>query len=1114
MASEKENRKSLALVRTQTMERAQGNALPIEFRTLSIHVTETHRSNKEGTTTAFGSKGKAKASKDEASETDFFATVDFHKLTPAEINLRFNSNEALGLEQVEAERRLRTNGPNTLVSRKPNYLKKILGYVFGGFCSVLWIGVITFFICWRPILQPDPIDTNLALAVLVIFVILLQASFSAFQDFSTAKVMSSILDMIPADCMVYRDGQLIKIPASTLVVGDRVHLSLGNKVPADLRLVQASNDTRFDRAVLTGESEAIEAATTATDDNFLESKNIAFMGTHIVQGSCVGIVILKGNDTLMGRINKLTTGRKEKPTIIQQEISRFVRIIVCLTVLLAGLIFVVWIAWLHQKYPDFMPTQVMLVTLMGCVVAFIPEGMPACVSLTLMMIARRMRSNNILPKALTTVETLGCVNVICSDKTGTLTENKMFVTNFAFLDNESTPEEARSRLEKETRPNSLPQSDDSASILALRQLQLATLLCNNAKFDNDTLNLPIAERKIHGDATDSALLRFGSQVADASLLEPCFERTQEIPFNSRNKWMMAVYQGSAQNPQTIKALFGSDMMSAGSIGNEKDSQLVLVKGAPDVLLPYCTSFLSAATNTPQNLSPEWIAELSRIQMAWSRRGQRVLMLCKGRFVPYFAKSATASSGSGLQEELTRQGLQELCIVGLVGIMDPPRPEIKDTIAACRGAGARFFMVTGDFGLTAAAIAQQIGLFSSEREPDTYEDIVDPTRKGYKINSEGNFDDLGEYELGRPQFREGSSLVLTGSDISRMSPGEWNLVCAYEEIVFARTSPEQKLKIVTEFQQRDGVVAVTGDGVNDAPALKAADVGVAVVSGSDVAIEAADLILLGGFDSIPVAMRLGRLVFQNLQKVIGYLLPAGSWSEIFPVLINTFLGTPLSLSSFLMIIICCFTDSFPCTALVMEQQEFNLLALPPRNAKKEHLITGRIYLQSYIFIGSVMTFFSNMLFYMYIKEYTGVSFKDLVFTFGSPNFENRFDGISDADFNNYYVNTGQCVTFVALVIMQWGNILSIRNRRLSILQADPIRPERRNLWLFAGMLAALLMAIFVTEVPWINQVMLTNPVPIKYWLLPIPCAVAVLLLDEIRKAAVRAFPRSLIAKLAW
>ncbi|KAF9110436.1 hypothetical protein BGX27_006346 [Mortierella sp. AM989] len=926
--------------------------------------------------------------------------------------------------------------------------------------------------------------------------------------------MSSILDMIPTECIVFRDGQLIKIPASNLVVGDRVHLSLGNKVPADLRLIQASNDTRFDRAVLTGESEAIEASTTATDDNFLESKNVAFMGTHVVQGSCVGIVVLKGNNTLMGRINKLTNGRKEKKTIIQLEISRFVRIIVCLTIILASFILIVWAVWIRRSYPTFMPTPVLLVTLMGCVVAFIPEGMPVCVSLTLLMIARKMRANHVLPKALSTVETLGCVNVICSDKTGTLTENKMFVTNIAFLDHESTPEEVQNKMEKETRPNSLPQPGDNAYILALRQLQLATLLCNNAKFDPETINRPVAERSVLGDATDSALLRFATQVSDTAALNPCFERTHEIPFNSRNKWMMAVYQGSSQQPQVIKTLFGSDMISVSKAVSEKDSQLVFVKGAPDVLLPYCTSFLSASSNSPQPLSEDWTAELSRIQTAWSRRGQRVLMLCKGRYAPYLAGNNGSSSNSAIQEELTRQGLQELCIIGLVGIMDPPRPEIKDTIAICRRAGVRFFMVTGDFGLTAAAIAKQIGLFSAAREPDTYEDIVDPTRKGLKIGIDGPFEDLGEYEVGRPRFREDTSLLLTGSDIAKMSPGEWDLVCAYEEIVFARTSPEQKLKIVTELQIRDGIVAVTGDGVNDAPALKAADVGVAVVSGSDVAIEAADLILMGGFDSIPVAMRLGRVVFQNLKKVIGYLLPAGSWSEIWPVLVNTFLGTPLPLSSFLMIIICCFTDSFPCTALVMEQEEFDLMAQPPRNSKKERLITGRIYLHSYIFMGSVMAVLSHILFFTYIYEYTGLSFRDLVFKFDHIDYTNLHPGITPAEFNGFYVNSGQCVYFVALVIMQWGNVLSIRNRRLSILQADPIRQKRRNLWLFAGMLCSLLIAILVTETPAINEVMLTNPVPIKYWLLPIPCAVCCLLLDEIRKALVRAFPNGPIAYYAW
>jgi len=190
--------------------------------------------------------------------------------------------------------------------------------------------------------------------------------------------MSSILDMIPSECHVIRDGVLTKIMATNLVVGDRVHLSLGNKVPADLRILQATSDTRFDRSVLTGESEAIEAHTAMTDDNFLESKNIAFMGTHVVQGSCVGVVVLKGNETLMGRINKLTTGRKAKPTIIQQEITRFVKIIITMTVLLIALILIVWLTWLHRIHPDFMSTATMLVTLMGCVIAFIPEGKIWC----------------------------------------------------------------------------------------------------------------------------------------------------------------------------------------------------------------------------------------------------------------------------------------------------------------------------------------------------------------------------------------------------------------------------------------------------------------------------------------------------------------------------------------------------------------------------------------------------------------------------------------------------------------------------------------------------------------------------------------------------------------
>lgn len=199
---------------------------------------------------------------------------------------------------------------------------------------------------------------------------------------------------------------------------------------------------------------------------------------------------------------------------------------------------------------------------------------------------------------------------------------------------------------------------------------------------------------------------------------------------------------------------------------------------------------------------------------------------------------------------------------------------------------------------------------------------------------------------------------------------------------------------------------------------------------------------------------------------------------------------------------------------MEQEEFDLLSLPPRNPKKEHLITLKIYSQSYFFIGTMMTFFCNMFFFLYLKEYTGLGFQDLVFTFGNIPEEKLKPGITLADFNGYYVNTGQCVCFVTLVILQWGNILSVRNRRLSILQADPFRKQRRNLWMFLGILASLLIAILVTETPGIQQVMLTNPVPIKYWLLPLPCALFIIMADEVRKALVRAFPRSILARIAW
>ncbi|OZJ04299.1 hypothetical protein BZG36_02595, partial [Bifiguratus adelaidae] len=1060
---------TLPLKRTMTAgTTTSAHTIPIGFRTLSIQISDSRRTGmteEEEPKKPWFSFGRKEAAKhDTTADTQYFERMRFHTQALSEVCSQFNVNPDQGLDTAAVQRRQQRDGKNVLSQPKPNYIWKLLGYIFGGFCSILWVGVLVFFLCWQPLSTP-PSVTNLALAILVIFVILLQAFFSAIQDWSTSRVMNSILNMLPSECFVLRDGQEHKIPASELVVGDIVHLKIGNKVPADMRLMETSGDVRFDRAVLTGESEEIEGAVDATDTNFLETRNIALMGTHVTNGAATGVVVLIGKNTVMGRISTLTSDTRVKPTLIQQEISRFIRIIICLTVILACLIFFVWVGWLRVDHFAFMNVVGMLNNVMSCVVAFIPEGMPVAVALTLSMVARRMKQANVLPKSLSTVETLGCVNVICSDKTGTLTQNRMFVTSAGYVDAEVSVDDLSLQL-REAKGNNMAKVG--------QKLHEATILCCGAVFDSSASdNLPISERPVNGDATDAAVLRLSETIAPAQPIRDKHTKIFQIPFNSKNKWMLTMYE----NPDR-PASFESE---------KRPECLMFVKGAPDVLLPKCTSYWSAESGEVKVFDEEAKRKLVARQEQWSRNGQRVILLCSRWYAPYSAP------GSNSFSEEINSSVYDLTVVGLLGIMDPPRPETASTVASCRRAGARFFMVTGDFGLTAAAIAREIGIITSTCDPHTFDDLFSVVAK-----------EMTEGFLDR-------ALVLEGKDIARLADHQWDTVCRYEEIVFARTSPEQKLRIVNEFKARDFVVAVTGDGVNDAPALKAADVGIAVVTGSDVAIEAADLVLMGQFDSITDAIRLGRLVFQNLQKVIGYLLPAGSWSEIWPVLINVFFGVPLPLSAFLMIIICCFTDLFPCLALIMEKEEFDLLNLPPRNHKRDHLITAKIYIQSYLFVGFMETVCAHAMFFLYMYKYAGITIKECFFAF--ENYADGFHGYTQDELT-FFNNQGQCVYFVCLVILQWGNILSIRNRRLSVLQADPIRPERRNPWLFLGAFFSLCIAIFVTEVPAINNVFGTAPVPIEFWFLPLPLALGILLMDELRKLSVRLFPNGPTAKIAW
>lgn len=1051
------SRDSISSVRSRANSTS---GIPIEFRTISFQVSESQAIGR-----TLSKDKKATTKKDD--DKNHFDSIDFHTLSGTQVCQQFNVLPEQGLSSTAASTRLQRNGKNILPQRRENYMKKLFGYVFGGFCSVLWVGVIIFFLCWRPLGKP-PAPYNLGLAILVLIVIFLQACFSAFQDWSTKRTMNSILDLLPSEALVMRDSELVKVPSSDLVTGDIVRIAIGNKVPADLRLLNTSGDIRFDRSMLTGESDEVEGATDMTDSNFLETRNIALTGTMVTNGSATGIVVLTGGNTVMGGIAKATAGVEDEPTLIQREISRFVKIIVCLTICLALLILLTWVGWLRVDHYSFMNDVAMLNDVMGCVVAFIPEGMPVGVALTLMMIARRMKKANVLPKGLSTVETLGCVNVICSDKTGTLTENKMSVMSVGFVDEFLTTDEAF---------NEFSQSEKIQERQALSRLHRASLLCNDATFDPLTKDLPVMERQVQGNATDGAVLRFAEAAKAGRSIHNTHPKAFQIPFNSKNKWMLTLHN-TPQLPVSEK--------------HEKQAYLALVKGAPDVLLPKCSSYWSYQTNETRPLDDDAKSRFAALQEKLSRNAERVILLCERQYSP-----TAALHSNEFGDEIVRDCMHDLIIIGVLGILDPPRAETADTVASCRRAGIRFFMVTGDFGLTGAAIARKVGIFTGSGDPDTYDTL---RQRRYSFVE-------GESIV----LPTGKSLLLEGYQLNLLEDDDWDLICSYEEIVFGRTTPEQKLRIVNEFKNRDNVVAVTGDGVNDAPALRAADVGIAVVSGSDVALEAADLVLMDKFDSIIEAIRLGRLVFQNLQKVIGYLLPAGSWSEIWPVLMNVFIGVPLPLSSFLMIIICVFTDLFLSLSLIMEKEEFDLLDLPPRNHKKDHLINLKIYLQSYLFIGVMETICAHCMFFLYLYRHAKIPFHALVFAF--EKYSDGFYGYTEAELINFQT-VGQCVYFVTLVILQWGNILSIRNKRLSILQADPFRKSRRNLWLFGGALMSFVIAIFVTEVPGIQSLFGTASVPIEFWLLPLPLALGILIMDEMRKLVVRTWPKGPIARIAW
>ncbi|KAI0360249.1 calcium ATPase transmembrane domain M-containing protein [Trametes cingulata] len=1054
-------------VRITAAPPSRDHDVQIQYRTLSLHVD----SLVEGKQQTGGTNAADPASA--------IRQIDVHRLSVNEVYTRFSTSPTVGLEGDAVVRRAKA-GKNVISPPPTQYWKKAANYIFGGFNFLMWIAFIVTILSYEPLGAPDPAAFNLGVAVLLLLVIIISATFYALVDWHASRIMNSIKTLIAENASVIRDGNHQTILAKDLVVGDLVTLSMGDRVPADLRLVQVSSDVRFDRSLLTGESDMIPGTVDITAENALETRNLALTSTFVVQGSCTGVVFAIGDKSVMGRIVAMSSTNKLKLTTVQREIWFFTKIISTIALGLFCVALIAWAAWLRTSYPGFETASQAIVNSIGCLTAFVPQGLPVCVALSLTIVAKRMAKRNVLVKNLATIETLGCMSVLCSDKTGTLTVGKMSVQNVAFLDAEFQVDDLKERTLAEGAPTAPP---------SLVPLHMIARLCNGAKFDSATADLPVEERTVKGDATDTAVLRFAEDLHIPSLdvssdtLLGDYHKFFEIPFNSKNKWMLSAVR---------KRDSGVDLMP---------EIWVLVKGAPDVLFRKCTSVLKAdGMEVP--MTPNVRSAIFGLQERWSGEGQRVLALCRRSLSEVGIEPDM--SGNDLEELMYAQ-MRGLTLVGLVGIRDPPRPDVPDAVKTIRRAGVRIFMVTGDFKLTALAIARQVGIVTQEKV-DTLQDMRSSSSVKRFQNTKPQFI--------KPTDEDGDrALVLTGDDIETLEEADWNLVLGnYTELVFARTTPEQKLRIVEQTKARgDNTVAVTGDGVNDAPALKASDIGVAMGSGSDVAKEAAAMILLNNdFTSIVVAIEMGRLVFDNLKKVIIYLMPAGSYSEFITVFCNTFLGMQLALSSYLQVCFSITNDVVMSISLMYEQAEADLMLRKPRNARTDRLTNWQFFFQVYLFIGLMMWPCAMSMWFLYMKQ-QGLGFYDVLLVYNKWT-----DGLKGYSLDQLtrFVNTGQCIYYVTLVFMQYGGLLAVRNRRVSILQSNPLWGPRRNLVVPIGMTATALIAVVNLYGPGLQDAFDTTPIPGMFWGIPFGFALGILTMDEIRKLLVRTYPNSVIARMAW
>lgn len=809
-----------------------------------------------------------------------------HKVTVEELASKLNTDINNGLSDSEAKARLERDGPNMLSPPKvtPWWIK--LGLQFLNFFALLLqIASILCFIGYG--LDREATD-NLYLGIVLYAVVIITALFTFFQEFKSEKTMEKFKNFLPPKSVVRRDGKVVEIEASNLVVGDVIEVKLGDKVPADIRLI-SNQKLKVDNSPLTGESEPIGRTVECTDENPLETKNLAFFGTLAVDGTCTGIVVHTGDGTVFGRIAGLAAGSTSEVTTLQLDIHHFVIIISSVAIFLGVLFFVI-------GFIKSTPIITNIVFCIGIIVANVPEGLLATVTVSLTLSAKRMARKQVLVKKLEAVETLGSTTCICSDKTGTLTQNRMTIVHVQY------------DLSLHTTKTAATEASFDAEDNCFKELFFIGAVCGKAVFDaNDMEENPaksVDERKVNGDASEAGILKFSEKITSVAGMRSRNEQVSTVPFNSANKFMITINK-VADNGGNLR---------------------LCMKGAPERILDRCSTILTKEGIKPFDESAKSVINEQLSFMM--ERGERCLGFAKLDLDP-----TKFPQDYEFDVEEVNFPMKGLTFVGLMALLDPPREAVPNAVKTCQTAGVKVIMVTGDHPATAKSIAKQVHI------------IEDPTAEELAKQRGVSVADIDQSEV--------KSIVVPGSQIKDLEQDDWDRILAHEQIVFARTSPQQKLIIVENNQRVGNIVAVTGDGVNDSPALKKANIGIAMgISGSDVSKEAADMVLLDdNFASIVAGVEEGRLIFDNLKKSIAYTLTSNI-PEITPFLAFIIVQIPLPLTTVLILCIDLGTDLLPAISLAYENAESDIMQRPPRNSRVDRLVNRRLISFSYFQIGVI------------------------------------------------------------------------------------------------------------------------------------------------------------------